>query len=327
MKRLVLASLLVACAPRPLHTSEKACTLRSARWVSRPAPSLSLRPGSPPFATVYAAPRDVALTFAASGPRLDLTAGPVRIGGFVEPSTVKVFPQMPFDLDGVIFPNATTELTAERRDAARVKVSFPKPHGIETNLPFEFNVPCATIGIDHGAFNALSVVGVSRSSRTALLRAGRRVGVSARVDSAPVLWIDVGAHDHAAVYVRATYGDRSEIAYPTGSVTMHGWVSNDDLVEGDAEPLPAISIGSDEDYFGWPAPSRSVHCTREIELFVSQGSERAQVGLVSAGATLGVLADGASFTSVIVSDSGVLPLENAALLVRTSDVDACRRGD
>ena len=269
-------------APSLARPAAAACT-----WTGAAArgPTLALRPGDRPFATVTARSRTTAVVpvgTVAAAPWLEVALAGARARGWTTVATSPLRPRRAFALGALGQVTAAAHLQVVSATRGRVVLGLTPPPALKPARPLRATVPCDALGLGKGTFDAGTP---AAGGEDALLP--EKVAVPLRATrGGPVVatWKRVFA---TRVRVVARQGDAARIVIPTRELVLTCWVPASVL-----EPWnPRGSLtGRDPPVPQDAAWHRVVRCPWPVPLMVHRPSATpARVGTAEAGTPLVVL--------------------------------------
>lgn len=308
------------------RTGNPACSLTTERWTGRRMASLQLRPGGPVFAHVTGGRARVHIPVGAHDHgTLDVGSNGLVLSGVVEREDVTLFAAASFAMNGVVHPDATTDLTWREGFEDGVSVTMETPTGlVVSHPPLTAKRPCADVSLDRGPQLSHPKTAFGREhGDSRLLRAGGTVAVFS--DPSRPADVQLVLTENAFPQVFATSGAFSRIGLQMSQVYVAGWVRTTNL--GD------VWYGSQGRLGGFGRSGivprvfkalRTVECPADLPLVAEAVGERATIGHVLAGTRIEIVDESLPFSRVWIVNRDIHPTMSATLFARASDLATCR---
>ncbi len=304
-----------------------ACVVRAAKLSDRPPLRLAVRERGPVAVEIYGDLRDVTLRITKTT-RLDATSGPVRLSGWVEPSSLALYTTRPVAAGPLFVLTGHRDLSRDVRSwpmrADEVaKVAVDAPAGISAR-PAIADVPCAALSFEPTKFDPLPLLGKT-AVRSAVIANGRRIALHETDTSAPVGDLTL-ATEGLPVSVLEEKGERAHVAFQWGGLLCHAWVQRDLLRDGAPEERGMVVLATNADRFDAPLVTEVKVCIHDLPITVVEAGGRVPMalGTLPAGAQIGIVLWDREQTKIYVQNAGIFPVEGASLLVATKQLDGCK---
>lgn len=303
-----------------------ACTLTTERWLARRVTSLQLRPGGPAFANVVGGRARAHIPVGARDHgTLDVGSNGLVVSGVVERAQVTLFAAASFAMNGVIHPDAGTELTWREGFEDGVSVTMETPTGIlVSHPPLTARRPCADVSLDRGSRLSHATTAFGREhGDSRLLRAGGTVAVFN--DPSRPADVQLVLTENVFPQVFATSGAFSRIGVALEGVYVAGWVRTTNL--GDVWYGGRGGLGGSGRSGivpGAPKPLRTVECPADLPLVAEAEGERATIGHALAGTRIEIVDESQPLSRVWIVNRDIYPTLSATLSARASDLTTCR---
>lgn len=332
--------------PPPLQVTEAACGLKTERFLPLVELPIKASGTTPPFAKIGTSamlgttsatrrfPRaELGITSDEDLPFLLRVVGSAEIKGFV-PRSFPVHPGSPIAFGKFAAALPHTSLRVVRATMAEVEVEAELGTTVESlEGPLRARGPCGLFAIERREFAATSVIpGVSwKNTADAMLKKGRKIPLTTLPLGTPSANILLGPDDNANISVFEKDHGRAHIAWLGGSVIVHGWIADTEIVplpktDAGAAPAASASASPSPSASASPSasPSASFTCAEAVPLVVQTGESRTTVGTLRAAGAFEVVARDKGWAEVRV-DVPLFVLEaGSRLLVRETDIAACK---
>jgi hypothetical protein len=333
--------------PAEVQTAPTVCTLKTELF--RPFAEYPVRASgtTPPYLRVgttsavglarfelradLAIPADEDMPFS-----LRLVSAPAELHGLVD-RTFPLYAGGPLALGAFASALPHTELRVIKATALEVEAEVQLGESVEVVAgPLRARGPCGLFAIERRDFLPTDVIPGAKWKTTpgAMLKTGRKIPVTTLPVGEPVARIRVLPTDNAAVAVFEKEKGRAHIGWFGSVVMIHGWIPAADL-----EPLPdagapgALGAAPADAGAGKPAPSAApsaapagerLTCPTAVPLVARTGESRTTVGTLRAGGAFEVVSRDKEWAEVRVHVPLVTITEGTRLLVRESDLAACK---
>ncbi len=315
-------------AAQPVASQPGPCVLKANGWSDRPPLSLAVREHGQPAVEIHGSIHDAKLTLGASA-RLSVWAGPIALAGFAEPTWVEVHVTRPVAVGSTFVLTPLRDISRDIRHWPRsateeAQVSIEPPSGIEVSQQSTASIPCSALTMDVRPFDPLAGLRDPNGAKQAALKAGRRAALRERADGPAVAHVTLAARAQP-VTLLAREGASAHVAFPRGTLLVHGWVNGDDLEESSAAPQGFVTMATNVDRFDAPTQKEERVCPHDVTLQVMEPKGRVpqKLGRIPTGTRIGIVLWDRALTTIFIGEAGVFPVGDGALVVSTNELDGC----
>jgi hypothetical protein len=263
---------------------------------------------------------------------LRLLSGNAELHGFVE-RTFPLHAGGPLALGAFAAALPHTELRVLRATALEVEAEVQVGESVEVvGEPLRARGPCGLFAIERRDFMPTEVIPGAKWKNTpgAKLKLGRKIPVTKLPAGEAVVRIQVKENDNPAVAVFEREQGRAHIGWFGSIVMIHGWVAASDLDPLTDAGAPAADAGAPAAKKPTtttpvsPVASERLSCPAAVPLVAKVGDSRTTVGTLRPSGTFDVISREKDWAEVRVHIPLVTVTEGTRLLVRESDLAACK---
>ncbi len=259
----------------------------------------------------------------------------IKLGGYIEPSVIRLYPAKPFVMNDFVIPKYHAKLEWLDAAAGEITPTLAMPSGLKLTAGgvLKASRNCEDLIVRPlpmgAAFEALDAVPGRKPGKplkVMMLKMGRSISLwtEPKSQASPVAELSA-RNDLRYVDVLELKPGFARIVWPLESLVAFGWVKTDDLEPskpgegygtGHGRQMPRVPQ--------WPLVARLV-CDKEIPLIAEAEKIKAVVGAVEPNTEIEVIEQVHGLSRVWVRVPHVYPLERTSpLWARQSDLKDCQ---